>query len=124
MDKPYLLVTVSNFMENSIVLTRVKLVFLLFYYRSSSNTRGTDTANISEGAEDVKQTLLYIPSQDTIRENLAKLNPQFSKWVKLWSKGQFVSMVIPTECDNEILASETGTAFGAANKGKTYDVYR
>ena len=102
------------------------MVFLLYYcyYRSSLNTRGTDTANISEGAEDVKQTLLYIPSQDIIRENLAKLNPQFSKWVKLWSKGQFVSMVIPTECDNEVLASETGTAFGAANKGKTYDVYR
>ena len=89
-----------------------------------SDTRGTDTANISEGAEDAKQTLLYIPSKDIIRENLAKLNPQFSKWVKLWSKGQFVSMVIPTECDNEILASETGTAFGAANKGNTYDVYR
>ena len=92
-----------------------------YYYYYYSSLTGTP---LSDGTEQIEKTLLYIPCKGIIKANIANLNPRFGKLAKLWSTGQFVSVVITRAYEDCILASETGNAFGSAENGTTYDVYR
>ena len=69
--------------------------------------------------------LLYIPSKTILKDCEGRMNANFSQLSKHCSQEEFVSMVIPAECDDEILASEAGLAYGIAeDKEKAYEVYK
>ena len=123
----------------------LQLTRLFFFQRTAKkNSYGTpdipmfiEPASPTESSDDVsnapilpgaapptRSKILFIPSKEIVGECSERLNTTFAAMSSIWLEDCFVSMVIPWECDHQIIASKTGKAFGVAEKTKLYEAYK
>lgn len=119
------------------VFLKSTLKFTATAIRKIATPIGNGTGTIKEESDDSqnfpilpgsappkKSKLLYIPSKDIVKECSGQLNTTYAGMSDIWSQDNFVSMVIPWECDHQIIASVSGKTYGIDEKPKLYEIYK